>query len=66
MTREEIIKQLKEMRAKGYTYKLIAKEAGLETTDQLYKFINRAAPAREVTQRLETYLRLVNRNESDE
>ena len=63
MTREEIINKLKEMRAKGYTYKGIALEAGLEKPDQLYKFINRDAPAREVMRLLETYLRQL---ESDE
>ena len=64
MTREEILFGLKEMRAKGYTYKLIAKEAGLESVDQLYKFVNRDAPAKEVTRLLETYLRLVRSDES--
>lgn len=33
MTREEIIIKLKELRAKGYTYKGIALGAGLEKPD---------------------------------
>ena len=57
MTREEIVNKLKEMHANGYTYKGIAQAAGLETADQLYKFLNRAAPAKEVMRLLETYLR---------
>ena len=59
MTREEIILQLKELRQKGYTYKLIAKQAGLDNPDQLYKFINRDAPASWVQMRLEAFLRRV-------
>lgn len=66
MTRDAIIKQLKEMRAKGYTYKLIAQEAKLDNPDQLYKFINRDAPAAWVKQQLENYLRRVNGNGSNE
>lgn len=62
MTREEIKNQLKELRAKGYTYKLIAQQAGLDSPDQLYKFLNRDAPALEVMERLEIFLRLVNGN----
>lgn len=65
MTREEIIFQLKEMRKQGYTYKGIAMAAGLENPDQLYKFLNRAAPAYWVTQKLEAYLRKVNGNGSN-
>lgn len=66
MTREEIINKLKEMRAKGYTYKGIAQGAGLEKPDQLYKFLNRPAPAIEVMRLLETYLRRVESDESKE
>ena len=65
MTREEIIIQLKEMREQGYTYKFIATAAGLDSADQLYKFLNRDAPAHWVMQRLETYLRQ-RQNGSDE
>ena len=59
MTREEIILQLKELRKRGYTYKLIAKQAGLESPDQLYKFMNRDAPASWVKMRLEAFLRRI-------
>ena len=61
MTREEIILQLKELRKKGYTYKLIAKQAGLDSAEQLYKFINRDAPAYWVQMRLEAFLRRIKR-----
>lgn len=61
MTREEIIIKLKELHAQGYTYKSIAKAAGLENPDQLYKFLNRDAPAVYVMQLLETYLRRINK-----
>lgn len=64
MTREEIIFQLKEMRKKGYTYKGIAEDAGLDNADQIYKFINRPSPAYWVAQKLEAYLRKVNGNDS--
>lgn len=59
MTREEIINKLKERREKGYTYKVMAYEAGLESPEQLYKFMKRDAPAYWVTQKLEAYLRRI-------
>lgn len=55
MTREEIIKQLQALRDMGYTYKGIAKDVDL-TPGQIYKFINRDAPAKKVMLQLETYL----------
>lgn len=64
MTREEIIIKLKELRARGYTYKGIALGAGLEKPDQLYKFLNRTAPAVEVMRLLENYLRAMESDES--
>lgn len=65
MTREEIIIQLKQLREMGCTYQGIARDAGL-TPGQIYKFLNRDAPAKKVMQRLETYLRLIEGEECDD
>lgn len=64
MTREEIIIQLQVLRDMGCTYKGIARDAGL-TSGQIYKFLNRDAPAKKVMQQLEAYLRSLE-GESDE
>ena len=64
MTREEIITQLKALREMGCTYRGIAQDAGL-TPGQIYKFLNRDAPAKKVMLQLETYLRSLE-GESDE
>ena len=67
MTRDEIITQLKALREMGCTYRGIAQDAGLKNAAQLYKFLNRDAPAKKVMQQLETYLRALEgeSNESD-
>ena len=64
MTREEIIQQLQALRDMGCTYKGIAKDADL-TPGQIYKFLNRDAPAKKVMRQLEAYLRSLE-GESDE
>ena len=61
LTREEIISKLKELRKQGYTYKGIASAAKLYSADQLYKFIYRNAPAKEVMHLLEIYLQKIDK-----